>query len=112
MLEVTFDNFTLINLGYALLTFIALVYYIQYTLHCRSFSKMYPIWPNLSADFYDKADEERLLIIKEFMLDFETLIAELHDYETVITLSIFCAILKLFEYFNKSKSMNALINVI
>jgi hypothetical protein len=70
------------------------------------------MWPDLSADFYEKADEARQIQIQQFLLDFESLIHELHSYETYITLSILCAIMKLFEYYNKSKAMNALIGVL
>jgi hypothetical protein len=38
ILEVIFDKFTIINMGYALLTFIAIIKYITFLLHSRGFS--------------------------------------------------------------------------
>lgn len=110
--NVIFNNFTLVNCGYSLLTLISIIKYIAFTMHCRNSIKTYPIWPNLSADSFDRANEERWAEIRLFFKDFQLLLDELRSYEYFVTLSILCATLKLFEYFDKSKNMHQLINVI
>jgi len=110
--HVIFDSYTIVNFFYSILTLISIVMYVGVQLKCKAIVKQYPIWPNLSADDFDAANNARQLIIHQFMVDFEQVLNELQSYKNYVTLSIICAALKLFEYFDKSKNMRSLINVL
>lgn len=112
ILNVIFNAFTFINFWYSILTFISIIKYIVFTMHCRRTIKTYPLWPDLQADFEKVANEVRQQDIRLLFDDFSLLLAELYDYEIYVVLSILCATLKLFEYFDNSKNMHAMINVL
>ena len=52
ILKVVFDSYTMINFGYSLLTIYSIVEYIRFSLFSRVLVKDYPIWPDLTADYY------------------------------------------------------------
>lgn len=73
--------------------------------------KIYPVWPDLFADYYEVADEERLQALMVFFEQFEKMLLEFDDYKYYVSVSVLAVTLKLFEYFYQSKSMMQLLNV-
>lgn len=110
--KVIFDNFTIINMGYSLLTLISIIRYIQFALHCQGEVKNYPIWPDLNASKIMDAEEEQQKVIEYFFGQIVELLNEQFTYSGTVTLAYLFAILKLFEYFEKSKNMQNLIKVL
>jgi hypothetical protein len=112
LFHVMFDSFTIVNFLYSLLTVISIIKYAVYNGKSIGIVLQYPVWPNLSADFYDDANVERQLIVHKLMNDLQDTILEFNSYKNYVTLSIIFASLKFFEYFDKSKKIRSLINVL
>lgn len=69
------------------------------------------MWPDLNADYYEKADEVRIHELTVFFEQFEAMLLEFDDYKYYVSVSVLAVTLKLFEYFYQSKSMMQLLNV-
>lgn len=91
-----------------------MIKFIQIILKCKNIipQPYYPIWPDLTADYIDTADLQRLENVKKFANELEEMIAEFQSYKYYISLSVLFVNLKLFESFYQSQSMMKLINVI
>jgi hypothetical protein len=112
LLDVVFDSFMVINLGYSVLTIVAIVKFLNLKRLCQRHENIYPVWPNLSADFYAIANDARLSMIANFMDDLAVICSKQENYCVYISLSILFAFLKLFEFFEKSANMRAMLMVI
>lgn len=112
LLHAIFDKFTIITLFYIWFTFLSLIRYVSFISHANSLVNVYPIWPDLSADYLSEADSLRTEKIHNLFYQIEELSNNFELYKRTIAFSIIFATLKLFEFLDKSKNIRDLLNVL